>query len=411
MKSKPSRRIVSILALSSVLIAGVAVAAISENTGVPYGGTVSLTGPDGVCKKVTNTSPTGLQLYVPGNTTAEWQSFIANKPSGVTFASCHTDYLGWQTDTSAEDWLVTSYYTLNPAGWVNMGSLLPVAGGYAQLVVIDPYVYLIGGTSGTVNNGVYRALTSNPTSWSYVGAIPTGRSYYSQAAVIGGYVYLFGGASSASATNQILRASTSDLASWSVVGTLPTGLTWSQVAIIGNYIYLFGGWSGGANTNIIYRASVSDPLTWTNTGRTLPTSLEKSQLAIIGDYIYLFGGDNPYSSSRENSVNVIYRAPVSDPLTWTNTGRTLPGVLSQSQVAVIGDYVYLFGGNAPGFTNVIYRAPVTDPLTWSNTGSVLPAALYGSQVAIIGSNVYLFGGVNGTPYTKVIFRAPLTPIP
>lgn len=109
MKSKLSRRIASILALSSILIAGVALAAISENTGVALGGTVSLTGPDDVCKQVTNNSPTGMQVYVPGSTAAEWQSFVANPPGGVTLASCGCA-LPWG-GTLSEGQSVTAYQT------------------------------------------------------------------------------------------------------------------------------------------------------------------------------------------------------------------------------------------------------------------------------------------------------------
>ena len=69
---------------------------------------------------------------------------------------------------------------------------------------------------------------------------------------------------------------------------------------------------------------------------TLPEAFSSSQVAVIGNYVYLLGG---------SYTNVIYRAPVSDPTNWTNTGATLPGNLAHSQVAVVGDYVYLFGGN------------------------------------------------------------------
>ncbi|MFA5926334.1 MAG: LamG-like jellyroll fold domain-containing protein, partial [Parcubacteria group bacterium] len=143
---------------------------------------------------------------------------------------------------------------------------------------------------------------------------------------------------------------------------------------------------------------------WVDTGATLPGVLAHSQTAVIGDYVYLFGGTNASAAT-----NVIYRAPVSNPTSWTNTGATLPGNLQQSQVAVIGDYVYLFGGvSASAITNVIYRAPVSDPTSWSNTGSTLPGNLQASQVAVIGDYVYLFGGHNGSAYTNVIYRAPVS---
>ncbi|MBI5742475.1 MAG: tail fiber domain-containing protein, partial [Candidatus Niyogibacteria bacterium] len=139
----------------------------------------------------------------------------------------------------------------------------------------------------------------------------------------------------------------------------------------------------------------------TNTGSTLPGILGRSQTAVIGDYVYLFGGNNTAYT------NVIYRAPVSNPTSWSDTGSTIPGNLGNSQTAVIGDYVYLFGGyNGTAYTNVIYRAPVSNPTSWTNTGSTLSGNLGNSQTAVIGDYVYLFGGYN-TAYTNVIYRIPV----
>lgn len=48
----------------------------------------SITGPDNICRKVTNGSPTGMPLYVPVASASEWQSFVAHPPTGVTVDSC-----------------------------------------------------------------------------------------------------------------------------------------------------------------------------------------------------------------------------------------------------------------------------------------------------------------------------------
>jgi hypothetical protein len=82
-------------------------------------------------------------------------------------------------------------------------------------------------------------------------------------------------------------------------------------------------------------------------------------------------------------------------------------VLILSQSVTVGDYIYLFGGaNSGGRTNIIYRAPVSDPLSWVDTGSVLPGNLSESQLAVIGDYIYLFGGYNGSVDVDVIYRAP-----
>ena len=194
-------------------------------------------------------------------------------------------------------------------------------------------------------------------------------------------------------------ASVNDPTTWMDTGkTLPGLLGSAGLAVIGNYVYLFG----GTNPNPVYaiwRASVSDPTTWMDTGKTFPVNGSPSQIAVIGSYIYLFG----YYS------NAIYRAPVSDPTTWSVvSGKTLPAAIGDSQLAVIGNYVYLFGSfvSGGGSSNAIYRAPVSDPTTWSVvSGKTLPSALFVSQLAVIGNYVYLFGGANTTSQTNTIFTA------
>ena len=42
----------------------------------------------GVCKKITNSSPTAKTVYVPTQSAAEWSSFYTNPPAGVTAGSC-----------------------------------------------------------------------------------------------------------------------------------------------------------------------------------------------------------------------------------------------------------------------------------------------------------------------------------
>ena len=146
-----------------------------------------------------------------------------------------------------------------------------------------------------------------------------------------------------------------------------------------------------------------NPLAWVDTGSVLPQVLRLSHSAIIGDYVYLFGG---WDGADENKI---FRAPLTDPVAgWVDTGGVLPQVLRSSQPAIIGDYLYLFGGDDGVSENKIFRTPLTDPVTgWVDTGSVLPQVLKDSQVVIISDYVYLFGGSDGADENK-IFRAPLT---
>lgn len=110
--------------------------------------------------------------------------------------------------------------------------------------------------------------------------------------------------------------------------------------------------------------------TWTTFSNALPGNISQARVAVVGDYIYLYGGHN---GSSDGQTNAIHRAPKSDPSTWTKLTPTLPSKLWQSHIAIIGDYIYLFGGRTgqsnSSTTNAIYRAPISDPTSWTTTGA------------------------------------------
>lgn len=149
--------------------------------------------------------------------------------------------------------------------------------------------------------------------------------------------------------------------------------------------------------------NLPNPLSWETTKRVLPSSLAYSHLAIVDDYIYLFGGQ---------ITDKIYRASVNTPAEWKDTGSVLPSKLYDGQLAVIDDRIYIFGGNDGYSVDTIFSAPTSDPLTWTNHGHLLPRRLHGSQLAILDGYIYLFGGIEINHGTDVIFKAsaadPLT---
>lgn len=78
---------VSIVAVAFI-VSGAALVLASDSTRVYLNTPLSIIGPDGVCKKVTNASATGLSEYIPTQSIAEWQSFVAHPPAGGTLSSC-----------------------------------------------------------------------------------------------------------------------------------------------------------------------------------------------------------------------------------------------------------------------------------------------------------------------------------
>lgn len=257
----------------------------------------------------------------------------------------------------------------------------------------------VGGTNVTISGSGFIPPSVTTNSWAATGKSLPNTTYISQTAIVGDKVYMFGGYNGSGSTNAIYSAPLSDPTTWTNTGkTLPSTLYGSQVAVVGSKIYLFGGYNGVASnqsnySNSIYSANVSDPTTWTNTGKTLPTALSNSALAIVGSKIYLYGGSGTGYSSAILSANV------SDPTTWTSAG-TLPTSLDSTTVAVIKDRVYLFGGSVSSApSNLVYSAPISNPVSFTQTGS-LPTSSVGNRTIIVGNNIYLYVGT--TIYTASI---------
>lgn len=59
----------------------------SDGSTVNAGANANITA-HGVCRKVTNNSPTGLSVYIPTLSANEWSSFYTNPPAGVSIAAC-----------------------------------------------------------------------------------------------------------------------------------------------------------------------------------------------------------------------------------------------------------------------------------------------------------------------------------
>jgi hypothetical protein len=79
--------IVAILSFFAIVIDA------SDNYTVNHGANTNITAHT-VCSKVTNNSTTSASVYVPTQTSLEWQSFRTNPPAGVTLGACQMMYVG-----------------------------------------------------------------------------------------------------------------------------------------------------------------------------------------------------------------------------------------------------------------------------------------------------------------------------
>lgn len=277
--------------------------------------------------------------------------------------------------------------------WSSTERVLPENTYDSQLAIIGEDLYLFG---GNLTDRILKSNINNPSEWSNTEATLPGPIYSSQLAIVDGYIYLFGGCNGEvqDATDFIWRAPTSNPLNWEDTGaTLPGKLYGSQLALADGYLYLCGGHHINSSTDVVYRASVSDPLSWTNDGYTIYEPLYGSQLAIYEGYAYLIGGliGTP---GNETPSNKIYKAPLTNMGSWTES-NILPNGVAFGQISFIGNYLYYFGGWGSGKS--ILRAKLTDSIfTFVDTSKTLPLTTIQSQLAIIYDRVFLFGGNGST---------------
>lgn len=283
---------------------------------------------------------------------------------------------------------VVDFNLPNALDWATTKRVLPEATYGSHLAIIGDFVYLFGGKS---SSKIFRATLDNPADWKDTGArLPTALSG-AQLAILDGYIYLFGG-NNGEATDTIYSAPTSDPLTWTNLGShLPIKLYDSQMTIVNGNIYLYGGLTINNSTGEIFTASVANPLAWTDTGTTLPVPLFGSQIAIIGTKIYLFGG----LIDEATPINTIYHADVATPTTFT-TNSFLPHAICNGQFFTIGNFGYLITPTQTPVTfTKILRCNLSAPQQWVDTLHTVPGEVSQSQVAIIYDRIWLFGG-NGS---------------
>ena len=316
------------------------------------------------------------------------------------------------------------------AGTTNFGAVTTgsrIVNYYSVNAVVDGWAYSMGGYNGssyvpTAYKAPASSDLSNNANWSTAGAIPTSVALFDEPLYINGNLWNFGGVAfntqNWASTICYVPASGGTLGAWSCPASLPTGMAqgYSNPVIIGDYIYRFGGYNyttyaGGVAS--VARAPLSSPTSWTRYPNVLPqaSGMYAHGVAVIGDYVYLFGGYNGSSY-----LNTIYRAPLSSDLTspssWTS-GGVIPYPLISMGIVVGGDYLYLIGGhNGTGAVNSVYNIPLSTlaagGVTQGSWGSYLslPAARNLPKPLIAGDKLYLMGGWQNGVYANAAFSLP-----
>jgi N-acetylneuraminic acid mutarotase len=284
-------------------------------------------------------------------------------------------------------------------------------------VVIGNHLYVLGGEGihGDMDS-VERAVIRSDGSLGFFAIVPdvtlaTPRSGHASA-VIGTHLYVFGGSHQGAALDSVEQATIQGDGSLGPFATVPgVALTTARrghaSAVLGNSLYVLGGLADRGSVASVERAPIAAdgslgvfaPVP----GVTLPTAREDLASAVVGNYLYLFGGE--VSSRPDVPLNSVERATIIADGSVQPFALVPSVVWTQARVAAtsvaVGNQLYFIGGETISGT-----APLAvDRLTIAADGSLgtfetipevrLPISRRDHTTAVIGPYIYLVGGIVG----------------
>lgn len=304
------------------------------------------------------------------------------------------------TASTVIDTTLVSNVILNLA---TSSNVLPAARVGGTIVQVGSTLYMYGGmdATSTVVDTVFSASTSDPTTWTNLGSLLPVPLVSSASYNDGTYVWLFGGLTTGSTqVNTIYRAAVATPTSFSSVGTIPAVQGGISIFVYGTNMYLIGYQPSIGGGPKIYRAALSSLTSWTQLRSwniALGTAVRSAHSAIVGNYVYLYGG----ITTGTTKITTIQSAPITTPLEWTTSSDVLPSGLAAGQLIKTKNFLYLVG--ADGTTGNVYRAALAAPTTWTAYSAAGPTYTYGKAL-ISNGNVFYMGGETavGTPVSTVM---------
>jgi N-acetylneuraminic acid mutarotase len=308
---------------------------------------------------------------------------------------------------------------------LNSGTKL-TTGHYRHVTAaIGNNIYTVGGLGrDTLSTGVIKTLNTvevavanpdgSPTPFSTAqGLMLNTARYFHASATAKDHFYVIGGSQAGGGGLQSVEQATINAdgtvgAFTTLIGaTLVNGRACHTATILGNHLYVVGGASNTSVFNDVEQAIINpDGSIGTFSSVlnvTLVTGRQCHSTAVIGNYLYVIGGvrqlniDNPLSS--------VERAPIGLG-GELGTFATVSGVtLTQDRAfhtsAVIGSYLYVFGGTGDSFASLtsVERALINPDGTLGPFAVVPGVSSTTSRdratTAILGNQVYVLGGYNG----------------
>lgn len=220
-----------------------------------------------------------------------------------------------------------------------------------------------------------------------------------RAACVGDKVYLFGGYTS-KVRDSILEFDTKTQEIRTLDEKLPTPMQGFALSVIGRKVYLFGGNTGNQNLSTILEFDV-DTHDVNTLFAALPALNQGLASAVVGTQVYLFGG---YNGSHVKKVTIFD----AETKAVSSLGNKLEVASMDIDAVASGTRIYLFGGSynaedIPRLDNIfVFDTESLRLLNWFET---LPTCISGLRSGVIGQKIYLFGGntANGRVDTINVF--------
>ncbi|MGZ3428074.1 MAG: hypothetical protein ACXVCV_15570, partial [Polyangia bacterium] len=287
--------------------------------------------------------------------------------------------------------------------------------------VIGNWVYLFGGSLGPFCQGMPTAqierapINADGTIGDFTiltNALSTAESN-GAAIVAGGFVYVVAGTKIESAPIM----PNGDLGAFADSGiTLPASRAHAAAFLLNNNLYLVGGASGAVKVPINSDGSLGSPVAVSTSIAGFGANFGS---AIIGHYVYLFGGgdSNACGAAFLTANRLVQRASLDGGGTlsaFTSIPAVNPAKRDGFVAVALGNRVYAIGGQSPASLPDVDQALVGSDGLLANFAAQTTALVTkrrGHSGAVVGNNLYILGGTDLSANTTLtsIEVAPIAP--
>lgn len=271
---------------------------------------------------------------------------------------------------------------------------LPTATSRASVVLDGSSVLILGGltSSGSASGSTSKVLRFDPATGAITADGQLAAAVHdAAAAVVGGRPLVFGGGDEVHTVGTV-QAYVGQAGQ--IIGHLPQSRSDLVAATVGSHTYVLGGFDGTNMTPDVLQTD--DGITF-KTVTQLPVPVRYPGIAVVGNVIYLFGGQT--SSQAGHQTGTVQAVDV-----VAGTARVignLPQALTEATAWVQGGAIFLAGGRqgSAAVAAVMRFDPTSGQAVVVGN---LPRPTADAPVAVVGDVAYLFGGEGAARLTGIV---------